>query len=43
MAALVASSAIASLEIVIKLTLRFGGNHLAIYHGFKIGALEAFR
>ena len=43
MAALVASGAVATLEVVIKLTLRFGGNLLAIHHGFKIGAFEALR
>jgi hypothetical protein len=41
--AFVATRAVTALDIVIKLTLRFGSNLIAIDNGFKVGSLEPCR
>jgi hypothetical protein len=43
MAAFVASGTVATLQIVIELTLRFGGNFVAINHSFEVWTLKALR
>ncbi len=43
MAALVAAGTVATLYVVVKLTLRFRCNFISVYDGFEVRALETIR